>query len=132
MKRRTFIWTSSVATIAILLPFSNCSTEPSFDEIIANPISLAHIYNSENIHKIGSLYMTLVSGETNKHILKNLILKNESEKKPSKLFNKLLVQNSIRKKIKNDFIVGSTIIIDGWILSKTEVRQCALFSLINS
>ena len=38
---------------------------------------------------------------------------------------------SIARNIKKDFVTGNTIMLDGWILSKTEARQCALFSTIH-
>jgi len=37
---------------------------------------------------------------------------------------------ALKKEIKNDFEKGNTVMIDGWILSVTEARQCALFSII--
>ena len=37
---------------------------------------------------------------------------------------------ALKKGIKNDFEIGNTVMIDGWILSVTEARQCALFSII--
>jgi hypothetical protein len=32
--------------------------------------------------------------------------------------------------VRGDFAHGRTVIVDGWILSVTEARQCALFSLL--
>jgi len=37
----------------------------------------------------------------------------------------------LEESIKNDFETGNTVIVDGWILSRTEARQCALLSTIN-
>ena len=31
--------------------------------------------------------------------------------------------------VRDDFANGRTVVVDGWILSATEARQCALFSL---
>jgi hypothetical protein len=36
---------------------------------------------------------------------------------------------TLDQQIKNDFITGNMVMVDGWILSVTEARQCALFSL---
>jgi hypothetical protein len=32
--------------------------------------------------------------------------------------------------VRDDFAHGRTVLIDGWVLSLTEARQCALFSLL--
>ena len=34
--------------------------------------------------------------------------------------------------ITDDYNKGNTVMIDGWILSRIEARQCALFSLIQT
>ena len=39
---------------------------------------------------------------------------------------------SISSRIKEDYKNGKTVTLDGWILSVTECRQCALFSLTRS
>ena len=36
---------------------------------------------------------------------------------------------SLRNKVTEDFNAGNTILIDGWLLSKTEARQCAFLSM---
>ena len=35
----------------------------------------------------------------------------------------------LNKQIIDDYHTENTIMIDGWVLSRTEARQCALFSL---
>jgi hypothetical protein len=32
--------------------------------------------------------------------------------------------------IQRDFAEGRTVLLDGWVLSVTEARQCALYSLL--
>ena len=32
--------------------------------------------------------------------------------------------------VRDDFAAGRTVVIDGWVLSVTEARQCALYSLL--
>jgi hypothetical protein len=43
-----------------------------------------------------------------------------------------LVESKIEKKIKLDFETSNTVILKGWVLSVTEARQCAFFSILNS
>ena len=39
---------------------------------------------------------------------------------------------SLERRIKEDYETGNIVTIEGWILSATEGRQCALFSLIQT
>jgi hypothetical protein len=41
----------------------------------------------------------------------------------------LLGIGSIDDQIRDDFTAGRTVVVDGWVLSVTEARQAALFSL---
>jgi hypothetical protein len=37
---------------------------------------------------------------------------------------------SIAGQVRDDFDAGRTVIVDGWLLSRTEARQCALYSTL--
>jgi hypothetical protein len=37
---------------------------------------------------------------------------------------------SIAAMVRRDFDTGRTVLVNGWVLSATEARQCALFSLL--
>jgi hypothetical protein len=37
---------------------------------------------------------------------------------------------SLAQLVREDFDAGRTVIIDGWVISVTEARQCALYSLL--
>ena len=39
---------------------------------------------------------------------------------------------SIAQQVRDDFAAGRTVVVDGWVLSATEARQCALFSLASA
>jgi hypothetical protein len=34
--------------------------------------------------------------------------------------------------VRDDFASGRTVVVDGWVLSAIEARQCALFSLASA
>jgi hypothetical protein len=38
----------------------------------------------------------------------------------------------LENKVENDFKTGKIAVIKGWVLSLTEARQCALFSILQS
>jgi len=130
MKRRTFVWISTASAITVFFPLIKCTQELNYVEILGNPSSLSHIYTSETIRELGEYYRDLIPTEAKKNVLITLLLRNEDEDNISKSSDKLAIQNSLKKKIIQDFKTNNIIIIDGWILSKTEARQCALYSLI--
>jgi len=39
---------------------------------------------------------------------------------------------SIDDRIRDDFGAGRTVVVDGWLLSVTEARQCALYSTLGA
>ena len=43
----------------------------------------------------------------------------------------LSLQKMMAEKVQADFDKGETVVVRGWVLSRTEARQCALFSLTN-
>ena len=38
----------------------------------------------------------------------------------------------IDDQVRDDFAAGRTVLVGGWVLSVTEARQCALFSLVSA
>ena len=66
-----------------------------------------------------------MSGEDNEELLNNYLLKDfqGSDKERSAYLDQL---------VSADFRENRTIMIDGWMLSITEARQCALYSLKES
>ena len=63
--------------------------------------------------------------ENTKQMLKSLLVDYENQQKVNSTF----VKKELNRKIKLDFDTRNIIILDGWILSRTEARQCALFSI---
>lgn len=123
MKRRTFI-VSSAACSAVIIPliYSCGSDNLQFDKSIAEPLYLSMIWDTEKIQNIGE----------------NFIAENPKEKSTKRLVKKLLEDTNgndksqleeVNNKVPYDFGTNKTIILDGWILSETEARQCALFSI---
>lgn len=125
MNRRYFVTITSLGSLAIIVPFTGCKNESEEIEILATPETLSHIYTTNVIKEIGKKYLENTPDEAEKEKLIKLIKPNEN-----KLFKKS-VKNLVKEKIKGDFIQNNTVLIDGWILAKTEARQCALFSLLN-
>jgi hypothetical protein len=122
MKRRKFVLLSSaVGTAIVLKTFASFNNELK-PEFISEANSLHLIWNRNTLNDIGVKYRALFPGE------------NISETLKKTLRGDLLDQYSIRKELENritkDFETDQIIILDGWLISLTEARQCALYSIL--
>lgn len=124
MNRRRFLYYSTA--ILLTIPLFRFDQEFLNDDPIINP-QLSNFLDQEQIHLIGIAYITQNPLENTRKILSNLIIEGCSQ---GLNFSKgKLSKNSISNKIKADFNNGSTTLCNGWVLSITEARQCALLSL---
>tara|TARA_R110000868_G_scaffold81472_2_gene230612 strand:- start:743 stop:1126 length:384 start_codon:yes stop_codon:yes gene_type:complete len=124
MERRKFIFVaaSGVTTMIIPLGFYSCSN-PKYDSAFAKPILLSNIWDTQIIAEIGELYQKQYLQENTEQELVEILSEGISMEKND-------ISESITSRIEEDFKTGKIVILDGWILSETEGRQCALFSLI--
>lgn len=122
MKRNNFILLSGLGISAIAVPtwYFNFR-EFEYDSSLKNPELLSHLLDDKFIIEIGELYLKQFPNENNERKLVSLLTVRDFSDS-----NKIKI---VQQQITNDFKSGETIIIDGWILSKTEARQCALYSL---
>ncbi len=97
---------------------------PDSDLVIATPESLTSIWDPETISGIGSRYRELWPEENNATSLKKIIGEKTGDGQN--------VVRAIQLAVQEDFRTGETVIVDGWILARTEARQCALYSLIKT
>lgn len=123
MKRRNFIilGVSGVAAVAVPSAFYFLGDE-AYDASLANPRSLSLIMDTPMILSIGTQYRSLTPAEKSQRSL----IKSLSQGLPA---DSAEIPTSLDEKIKKDFENGNMILVDGWILSVTEARQCALLSL---
>ncbi len=123
MKRRDFILLTSAGVAALAIPTLVYSLhEDPVDRLLFQPQSLANIWDTDTMNTIGLNYMLKVPKENRERILvKRLRGKTAGESEN--------LATTLEQQIHKDFITGNTVMVDGWILSVTEARQCALFSL---
>lgn len=120
MQRRYFLWLAVSGTAALTLPFLHCGNKnAALQKTLSQPEILSRICDAKTLKDIGNSYRKKIPAENNKNQLQNLLLKDTTVKE---------IQNNINR----DFEAGRIIKINGWILSVTEARQCALFSLLKA
>lgn len=129
MKRRAFIGAAVAATVVIAVPavFTSCRRNGRKDPLNI-PYVLEKFCDENEIREIGKRYRLQVPMENTKEKLSELLLANKEGKSDRNLSNSA-IDKLLEKKIKEEFSAYKTIIVNGWIISPTEARQCALFSL---
>jgi hypothetical protein len=127
MKRKNFIISALVVgtglPVAYYLEKHNGS-----GNVLNRPDLLSRFCNEAELKDIGTKYRKTVPLENEIQKLKDLLLTDKSGKK-IKSSDKMQVGELISGKTQEDFVTYNTIIINGWVISITEARQCALFSL---
>ena len=79
---------------------------------------------------LGQAYIKLKPHESQGHSL-NELLRDASDKTVLESRDMAAVETQIEKRIKRDFDQKNIIVLKGWVLSVTEARQCAFFSILN-
>jgi hypothetical protein len=111
MKRRNFILSTAVGIGVVSTAAYYFLHDVEYDLELAKPQSLSLILDDATMKNIGQQYRESFPTE-------------ESERSLVKLLN----VTSIEDHVISDFKNGNIVIIEGWILSQTEARQCALIS----
>lgn len=125
MKRRNFILLSATGFAAIAVPslvLQSCAIE--YDKSLALSQQLAYIWDKETMITVGKEYQKKYPKENSEQKLAKLLLKDIS--------NEEGILMTTEQKIIADYKDDNTVLLDGWILSVTEGRQCALFSITQS
>ena len=125
MERKKFVLLVSAGVIAVAIPTWHYKFRSiKYDKLLAMPQLLSNICDTETIVRIGKLYQKQHPDENSERNLVSLLLDSLSTENGS-------IELSIAKRINEDFKTASIVTLDGWILSTTEGRQCALYSLTN-
>jgi hypothetical protein len=129
MQRRDFIRLSAYGTVMLGVPFiAGCSHKP-VNAAIDQPPFLMHIMDKKTILETGKRYISMVPQEASSSILEDLLTEKSDisgSTPPEKVHAHFNAVSTA------DFKANRTVIVDGWVLSATEARQCALFSLVET
>jgi len=127
MKRRTFIATATITAIGLPVAYY-IKKRISKGDPLTTAEMLSHFCDEAALKEIGIAYRTLVPAENEKQKLTDLVLTLNDGKKIN-ASNWSAVEELVAKKIHDEFVSEQVITVKGWVISKTEARQCALFSL---
>jgi hypothetical protein len=129
MKRSEFIQLSAFAAAAISLPLLHSCSPAAGEHALSKPLFLSRLFDANTIKEAGKAYLQKTPAENNDDKLIQLLSDNSSIAKST---DETAIQEYLDKKVRQDFQEGNTVLVKGWVLSVTEARQCALFSLVGS
>ena len=131
MKRKTFLYLFAVTAIDLPI-LSGCRVDESLINSLKKTTFLSQVLDEKTIHEIGKAYKEMVPSEKNNDDLAELILTDSKNKsyvrKFSKTSDKEAIGLFIDEKIKDDMNNQMTRVVNGWVISLTEARQCALLA----
>jgi len=131
MKRRAFVSVAGLGITAIGVTLIDFIDFDFFRPAYCKPEFMSHLCSNEGLRALGQEYLSLYPAERSCDLL---ITKLCGRPPGIESFSRKEIR-SIRQRlkdaIKKDFFAGRTVILGGWVLSLTEARQCALFTLLD-
>ena len=122
LDRRRFLQLAATGMVAGLAN-SACAGETSEDAGALGKPALIEMLGPERAREIGTQYRATVPRENTAATLREAISSSQHRQFP------WIRSRSIQEQIHDDFAAGRTVVVSGWVLSQTEARQCALYSL---
>jgi hypothetical protein len=121
MQRRYFVNLAAYTAAALAFPLATgCSNKQI--KIESQPLLFSHLVDVKTIIQTGVAYRKANRNEDDKNNLRKLLSPGDNSD----------VRSMLDNAVKNDFKTGKIAIVKGWVLSVTEARQCALFSILQS
>ena len=129
MERREFLRLSAYSGIILSVPFVQaCKASPE-NMAITQPAFLSYILDKKSLLDAGKDYIRQYPSEKTKSKLEELLVAGSDIHASTPA---VTVYEYYDKKSIQDFDQNHTVVADGWVLSQTEARQCALLGLIQS
>jgi len=129
MNRKKFLLISAVVATSIALPIVKYGLADKPNNPLEYPAILNQFCDEQEIVAIGKKYRKLAPAEDKKELLEKLLLTDKAGNRiASNSYS--AITDCLNQKIHGEFIEKKTVIANGWVISITEARQCALFSLI--
>jgi len=122
LDRRRFLQVAATGMVAGLTA-SACAPESGEDARALGKPALLEMLGPERTRQIGTQYRTARPKENTDAALRDAISSSQHRAFP------WIRSRSIDEQVRDDFAAGRTVVVNGWVLSETEARQCALYSL---
>lgn len=125
MKRKKFIALAAVSAAAVPLAYYSYQKSKKVYNQVNFPAMLAQFCTAEELKGIGNAYLQTVPEEKDAEKLKSLLLAGIT----ATTVNSNNADEHLNKKTEDDFLKQNIKVLNLWVVTHTEARQCALFSL---
>ena len=122
LDRRQFLQLSALGIVAAVAD-SACSASSDRPDAAVDRPQLLAMLGPERVRELGAHYRASTPSENSVDALRAALSTGRGPQNPT------IKNGSLDGQIRDDFAAGRTVMIDGWVLSVTEARQAALFSL---
>ena len=122
LDRRRFLQLSALGIAATMANSVCAPTDARVDASADHPQLLAML-GPERVRQLGTRYRASTPAENSVEALRAALASGHGLRIP------FVRSGSFENQIHDDFAAGRTVVVDGWVLSVTEARQAALFSL---
>jgi hypothetical protein len=122
LNRRRFLQVAAVGVIAGIAS-ARYRRLTSHDGPVDRP-ELLLMLGPDRVRELGTHYRSVTPAENNADALREALA--DGQARP--FFGRKPIADMVR----DDFADGRTVVVDGWVLSVTEARQAALFSVRTS
>ena len=123
MDRRQFLQFTAAGVVATVTATA-CGEDP---HSLARP-ELLDMLGPDRARILGARYRQMVPSENDADALRAAI--ELGGRSSPRRFG--VLPPSVTDQVRRDFAEGRTVVVQGWVLSVTEARQCALFSLASA
>lgn len=128
MQRRVFVHLAAYTAAAIAFPLLNgCGSSET--ATASKPLLFSQLVDVKTIVETGVAYRKTVPAEDEKSKLVNLLLADNHLTASSPTAQ---IKITLDNLVKDDFKTRKIVTVKGWVLSLTEARQCALFSILHA
>lgn len=123
MKRRDFIGLTAVGVAGLAWPGTSSAADGVTRVTLAHPHLLRVLRDERLVADLGRRYREIVPAEDDPRALEAAILSDAPAPPPAS------ARTWLEDRVQRDFATGRTVTLNGWVLSITEARQAALYSL---
>jgi hypothetical protein len=102
---------------------TSCDSFDASNDIAGRRFGILALIPEDHLRRLGDVYRAQVPQERTRAALRRLLRLNDLHRSLP------WAESPLARKVLDEFVSGDTIIVDGWVLSVTEARACALFSL---
>lgn len=115
---------AAAGAAGLVWPAEAVERESDSVAILATPCLLDILRDHRVAYDLGRRYRKMMPAENSVRALTEAILVDLNAMAPAPL------DMRVNDQVQRDFACGRTLTLNGWILSVTEARQCALYSLL--